>query len=89
MRIDKRKSWFWHWFVMTSWQDHDRSVYEMPILAKYEFPKYELALKCPSYSTRYEAEVFYRHRAMRHKNCPEYWGAYGGTKTMNNMEVEK
>lgn len=89
MRIDKRKSWFWHWFVMTSWKDRDRSVYEMPILAKYEFPKYELALKCPSYSTRYEAEVFYRHRAMKHKNCPEYWGAYSGPKTMNNMEVEQ
>lgn len=87
MRIDKRKSWFWHWFVMTSWKTRDRSVYEMPILAKYEFPKYELALKCPSYSTRYEAEVFYRHRAIRSKNCPEYWGACVGPQTINNMEV--
>jgi hypothetical protein len=61
----------------------------MPILAKYEFPKYELALKCTTYSTRYEAEVFYRHRAIRSKNYTMYWGAYGGPKTMNNMEVEQ
>lgn len=89
MRIDNRKSWFWHWFVMTSWKSRNEPVYESPILAKYKFPKYELALKCPSYSTRYEAEVFYRHRAIRSKNYPEYWGAYGGPKTMNNMEVEQ
>lgn len=88
MRIDKRKSWFWHWFVMTSWKSRNEPIYESPILAKYEFPRYELVLKCPSYSTRYEAEVFYRHRAIRSKNYTAYWGLYGGP-TKNNMEVEK
>ena len=89
MRIDKRKSWFWHWFVMTSWKDRDRSVYEMPILAKYEYPKDKIESKCSLYSTRYECAVFYRHIVIRHKNYPVYWGAYGGMKTMNNMEVEQ
>ena len=70
--INTRKSWFWHWFVMISWKDHDRDVYEMPILAKCKFTKYELESKCPSFSTRYEASVFYKHRAIRGKHCPVY-----------------
>ena len=90
MKIDKRKSWFWHWFVATSWRSwHKDNVYMTPIVAKYEYPFYAVDRKCPSYSTKYEADVFYRHRAIRSKNYPEYWGPYGGPKTRNNMEVER
>lgn len=87
--INNRKSWFWHWFVMTSWRDRDRSVYELPILAKvkYKFPKYEVENNCPSYSTKYECSVFYRHRAIRSKNYTVYWGPYGGPQASNNIEA--
>ena len=71
--INNRKSWFWHWFVMTSWKRWNYgNVYEMPINIKYHYPHNAVSKPCCEYSTRYECNVFFRHKAIRNKHCPVY-----------------
>ena len=73
--INNRKSWFWHWFVMTSYKRWNKdSVYKLPISVnvKYRYPLHTVIKPCCEYGTVYECELFYRHRAIKHKHCPVY-----------------
>ena len=71
--ISKRKSWFWHWFVMTSWRSYNyMKVYRSAISGKWIYPFRELEHPTGECSNRYEFYLLFRRRARRDKHCPVY-----------------
>jgi hypothetical protein len=71
--ISKRKSWFWHWFVSTSWKSYNHmKAYHVAMLGKWIYPFRELEHPTGECSNRYEVALLFRRRAIRDKNCNVY-----------------
>lgn len=69
-KINKRKSWFWHWFAMTAW-DYPDFVY-CAMNFRYDNPFTPVERPCAQYSNHWESAMFYKDRVLKNRHCEVY-----------------